>query len=276
MTELLPESFHIKTQEVGTGSGRVVFFHGLMGRGKNFMTAAKGLAETHTSLLVDLPNHGESGWTERFDYAEQADLLAAVLAGGYAKDVPVNLVGHSMGAKMAMVLATRHPELFERVVIVDMGPGATPGPDRGQNTDFTHLLGSLKALDLSTINSRGEAGEALAEHIPSRTVRGFLLQNLKRGRDGFEWEPNLDLLYASLDVIGGEPDYGEGHFDGPVLWMGGAKSNYVSTDQLPLMKRLFPRTNRITIKDAGHWVHSEQPASFLHVLKTFLGQTFAG
>lgn len=270
MSELQPDGFHIETHEIGTGPERAVFFHGLMGRGKNFATAAKGLAESHTSLMVDLPNHGESGWTERFDYVEQADLLAAHLAQGFAADAPVNLIGHSMGGKMAMTLAVRHPELISRLVVVDMGPGATLAPDRQKGTDFEHLLGSLKALDLSVVRNRGDANEMLAEAIPSRSVRGFLLQNLKRGADGFEWEPNLDLLLASLSTIGAQPDYGSGSFAGPVLWMGGAKSDYVRDEQLPLMKQLFPRTNRITIKDAGHWVHSEQPAVFLDVLRLFL------
>lgn len=270
MSALDPAAFHIAAHEIGSGEEPVVFFHGLMGRGKNFSTAAKGLEGSHSSLLVDLPNHGASDWTERFDYAEQADLLASKLASGVAADAPVNLVGHSMGGKMAMTLAARHPELVARLIVVDMGPGSSPAPDRSKGTDFTHLLGSLKALDLAAVGSRGEAGEMLADAIPSRTVRGFLLQNLKRTEGGFVWEPNLDLLLSSLGNIGAEPDFGGGSFEGPTLWMGGARSNYVRDEQLPLMKQLFPRVNRITVKDAGHWVHSEQPAVFLDILKQFL------
>lgn len=270
MSELDPERFQIATSTVGSGAERTVFFHGLMGRGKNFATAAKGLAGTHTSLLVDLPNHGESDWTVEFDYVEQADVLAARLSAGFAAEAPINLVGHSLGAKMAMTLAVRHPALVSRLVIVDMSPGGGPPPDRRGGTDFDHLLGSLSALDLSSVRSRGEAGELLVEAIPSRTVRGFLLQNLKRVDSGFAWEPNLDLLLASLPTIGAQPDYGSGSFEGPTLWLGGAKSDYVREDQVPLMKRLFPRAQRLMIKDAGHWVHSEQPAVFLEVLKAFL------
>ncbi|KAB1643416.1 alpha/beta fold hydrolase [Gulosibacter chungangensis] len=272
MTALDSDAFHIATHTIGSGDERAVFFHGLMGRGKNFSTGAKGLSESHTSLMVDLPNHGESDWTERFDYAEQADLLANKIAGEFAADAPVNLIGHSLGGKMAMTLATRHPDLISRLVVVDMGPGPSPAPDRSKGTDFTHLLSSLQALDLAAVQTRGDANEMLAEAIPSRTVRGFLLQNLKRENGAFRWEPNIDLLLASLETIGAQPEYGEGQFEGPVLWMGGARSDYVRDEQLPLMKRLFPRTNRITVKDAGHWVHSEQPAVFLDVLKTFLAQ----
>ncbi|MGO1543568.1 MAG: alpha/beta fold hydrolase [Gulosibacter sp.] len=268
-------SFHIATHQIGSGRDRVVFFHGLMGRGKNFTTAAKGLAESHTSLMVDLPNHGESDWTERFDYVEQAELVAAELSRNFASEGPVNLVGHSMGGKLAMTLAVRHPELISRLVIVDMGPSKGQAPDRSKGTDFTHLLGSLKALDLAQVSSRGEAYEILAEPIPSRVVRGFLLQNLVRGDDGFTWQPNLDLLLESLPVIGGEPEYGDGSFGGPMLWMGGAKSDYVREEDAPLMKRLFPQMNKVMIKGAGHWVHSEQPEIFLEVLQYFLANTEA-
>ena len=56
-----------------------------------------------------------------------------------------------------------------------------------------------------------------------------------------------------------------------MLWIGGANSAYVADDYAPAMERLFPRVRRVTIKGAGHWVHSEQPAVFIEVLKRFVG-----
>ncbi|MDQ2623650.1 MAG: alpha/beta fold hydrolase, partial [Actinomycetota bacterium] len=65
--------------EIGAAGPRVVFLHGLFGQGKNFQAIARALEPRFRSLLVDLPNHGESGWTERVDYAEMADAVAARL-----------------------------------------------------------------------------------------------------------------------------------------------------------------------------------------------------
>ena len=50
--------------ELGESGPRVVFCHGLFGQGKNWTSVAKALAPDHTSLLVDLPNHGRSAWTD--------------------------------------------------------------------------------------------------------------------------------------------------------------------------------------------------------------------
>ncbi|WP_113903371.1 MULTISPECIES: alpha/beta fold hydrolase [Brevibacterium] len=261
----------IATRQIGEAGPRIVFVHGLFGRGKNFTSIAKSLEPEYSSLLLDLPNHGESAWTDTFDYIELADSVAATIAEvTAADDRPVHLVGHSLGGKVAMVLALRHPELVDRLVVVDIAP--TSGRASGE---FEHLLSSLAALDLGAIGSRGEADEALRGPIPSDRVRGFLLQNLRTTPEGYAWQPNLDLLRDSLPVIGSFPtteEIGAEPFDHPVLWMAGERSDYVAKDDLPAMRALFPRTTLLTVKDAGHWVHSEAPQTFVSALRIFLGR----
>jgi pimeloyl-ACP methyl ester carboxylesterase len=110
----------VHATEVGDSGSRVVFLHGLFGQGRNFATIAKALQPEFRSLLVDLPNHGRSAWTEDFGYKLWADLVADRLRDGFAADGAVHVVGHSMGGKVAMVLALRHPELVDRLVVVDI------------------------------------------------------------------------------------------------------------------------------------------------------------
>lgn len=258
---------------IGDGPRRVAFLHGLMGRGKNFTRIARGLGEDFTSLLIDLPDHGASPWTERIGYVAYADAVADFLAADFAAAGPIDLLGHSMGGKVAMVLALRHPRLVERLVVVDIAP-----VDGGSGGQFEHLLGSLRRLDLTRLESRRDADAALAPAIPDDTVRGFLLQNLRSAAPhttgpAFEWQPNLELLADSLPAIGRFPPQAElthAPFDGPVLWVAGGRSDYIDEACAPRMRELFPRTTRITIRDAGHWVHSERPAEFLEALRAFL------
>lgn len=255
----------IHATQVGETGERVVFLHGLFGQGKNFTQVAKALQPELRSLLVDLPNHGRSSWTDRVDYADMADSVADFLRSDFAAEGPVHLVGHSMGGKVAMVLALRHPELIDRLVVVDI----TPGPSDGAG-EFEHLLGSLASIDLATIDRRSEADEALRELIPSPTIRGFLLQNLRAGDDDrYTWQSNLDVLRRDLSTIGDFPTM-DVTFDRPVLWMSGENSPYVQEEDEAEMRRLFPRTRLVTIKGAGHWVHSEQPTSFVSALRVFL------
>lgn len=247
---------------------RVVFLHGLFGRGKNFTRIAQGLEPEVLSLLVDLPNHGRSGWTEHFSYLQLADLVAAHLRSGFAAHGPVDVVGHSMGGKVAMALALRHPDLVRRLVIIDIAPTTADG-GRGE---FEHLLGSLASVDLTALERRADAGAALKDRIPNDGVRGFLLQNLKRDGEAFVWEPNLVMLRAELETVMSFPDLAEATFTGPVLWLGGERSGYITDADEPAMRELFPKTRRMTMKGAGHWVHSEKPVETIGVLRAFLMQ----
>lgn len=258
----------IHAREVGDAGERVVFLHGLFGQGRNFTQAAKALQPDLRSLLVDLPNHGHSDWTDSVDYVDVADRVATFLRDTWVADGRTHVVGHSMGGKVAMVLALRHPDLVDRLVVVDIAPDRSEGAD-----EFEHLLASLAWLDLDAFTRRGEADELLRERIPNDTTRGFLLQNLRtRAAEeggGFRWMANLELLRRDLAVIGGFPDL-DAVFDRPVLWLAGELSPYVRPEHDARMRALFPRTRHVVVKGAGHWVHSEKPAAFVSALRTFL------
>lgn len=244
----------------------MVFCHGLFGQGKNWTQVAKALSTDHRVVLLDMPNHGRSAWTERFDYIELADLVAAQLRE-HGADRPVALVGHSMGGKIAMCVALRHPELVERLVVVDVSPVPY---DSGR--EFVGYIEIMRGLDLTVVERRDQADEALREAVPDPSIRGFLLQNLRRTADGWQWQLNLDLLGASMDQLVGWPDdrLGDASYDGPVLWIGGADSDYVGDEYAVEMDRRFPRNRRVMVKGAGHWVHSEQPQVVVEVLRRFL------
>src|SRR4051794_32795282 len=87
--------------ELRAGRPRIAFCHGLFGQGKNWTTIARRLGDAYSCALIDMPNHGRSGWTEELGYPAMSDQLAGFLAGH--GDRPWVLVGHSMGAKIAMI-----------------------------------------------------------------------------------------------------------------------------------------------------------------------------
>lgn len=245
---------------------KVVFLHGLFGRGKNFTSVAAALGPEAQCLLVDLPNHAQSGWTEHFVYEQMADLIAEHVRAEFAGGDQIDLIGHSMGGKVAMVLALRHPDLIHRLVIIDIAPGQSAN-GRG---NFKHLLTALSEIDLDKLERRSQAEAQLAEQVPDAAVRSFLLQNLKRDGNGFTWEPNLHMLRAELQTVMGFPDVHGATFEGPVMWIAGGNSTYITDEDEPAMRELFPKTVRMTIKGAGHWVHSEKPAETIAALRAYL------
>jgi pimeloyl-ACP methyl ester carboxylesterase len=256
----------LSTTRVGDTGARVAFLHGLFGQGRNFRTIARSLEPDFTSLLVDLPDHGRSPWTERVDLGSYAERVARELER-FGEGGRVHLIGHSLGGKVAMLTALHHPDLVDRLVVVDISPVA-----HGGTGEFEHLLGALGGLDLSRLRRRADAEEALAGPIPNPRVRGFLLQNLREDERGWHWQANLDLLRRDLEVIGGFPDYDGPTFDRPVLWVTGERSDYVRPEHATRMRELFPRTRLLTVKGAGHWVHSEQPEAFTSALRFFLSR----
>lgn len=256
----------LHTTSIGGGTPRVAYLHGLLGQGKNLATIAKMVAETDPGLLYDLPNHGRSPWDDDFGYASMADAVAADLRDRLGRSATVTVVGHSMGGKTAMAMALRHPSLVRGLVVLDIAPD-----DSSHGYGFHRLIGALKGLDLTAFETRADADAALAEQVREEGVRSFLLQNLHRAPGGgWRWLANLDLLERALPLISGWPAGIRGTYDGPVLWLRGGESGYVTEEHVPTMKALFPRARLVTIKHAGHWLHAEQPQAVGKSLAMFL------
>lgn len=249
----------------------MVFLHGLFGQGKNWTGIAKQLADRHRVELVDLPHHGRSQWPERFDFREAASLVARTVSE-VAGDEPVTLVGHSLGGKVAMVLSLLHPEMVERLCVADIAPVAYP-----EGREFPGYFAAMRGMDLAQVVHRADADRLLEPAVPDTTVRSFLLQNLRRDATvpaGWSWQANLDVLARDMAVISGWPEdelAGVAPYDGPVLWLAGSRSSYVLPEHDAAMDRWFPRNRKVTLKDTGHWLHSERPEVFLEVLRRFLG-----
>jgi pimeloyl-ACP methyl ester carboxylesterase len=254
----------LHTTTIGEHGSPIVFLHGLFGQGRNWTQIAKAFAAEHRSVLVDLPHHGRSPWAEHFDFLEIADQVAEELEA----DGPVTLVGHSLGGKVAMVLALRHRELVERLCVVDVSPVAYRTGD-----EFAGYIQAMQGLDLGALEQRSDAEEALEAAVPNTTVRGFLLQNLRREGESWRWQVNLDVLGEELAELTDWPAdqlRGSSPGDGPGLRVAGGRPGYVREEYAEAMDRWFPNNRRVTLKNAGHWVHSEQPEVFVEVLRQFV------
>lgn len=240
----------------------LVILHGLLGASGNWHTLASKVFGAHfTVYAVDQRNHGRSPHDDRFDYEAMADDLRLFL-DRHALEA-VHLIGHSMGGKTAMHFARAYPGRVRRLVVVDIAPKAYP-------PHHLDLIDALRGVDLSTATSRQDVDAALARRIPSVPVRQFLLKNLSYDSDAgrYFWQVNLDVIARHYDRINEAPAP-ERPFEGPTLFIRGAKSSYVAEDDLPLIHEYFPHADLVTV-DAGHWVHAEAPEAFADAVLAFL------
>jgi pimeloyl-ACP methyl ester carboxylesterase len=262
----------LHTLSVGTAGPRIAFLHGLFGQGRNWNQVAKALAGPHGTAarctMVDLPDHGRSAWSKEFSFEGYAASVADTLRGVDA-DAPWVVVGHSLGGKTAMLLALQHPELVERLVVVDIAPKSYGTLDR-----FTGYMQEMQRLPLGELASRADAEARFVESDPG--VKAFLLQNLRRDGDSWRWQSNLGLFTAdaargSDSAIAGWPASASSlaPFTGPVLWIAGSQSRYIKDEDLPAMQALFPKVRQLTIKGASHWVHTDAPEVVVEAIRRF-------
>ncbi len=248
-------------REAGRGHPLVIL-HGLFGSSRNWATVAQQLAGTYRVFTLDLRNHGDSPWSDEMDYEAMADDVAAFIQSEGIEGA--SLVGHSMGGKVAMVVALEQSALIRDLMVVDIAPVA-------YRHGLDAYVEAMRSLDLTTLKRRADADALLRPSVAEQGVRGFLLQNLVTRDGGLSWRLNLEVLHRSMAVIGGfpEPLTGE-RFDRRTLFLGGGQSDYILPDHQPLIERLFPSAVIKTIPDAGHWVHAEAPDQFLRQLQAFL------
>ncbi len=239
----------------------LIILHGLFGSSDNWHSFGQKFGEHFHTFALDARNHGRSPHSDQFDYQVMVEDVAEFMAQHNISSA--SLIGHSMGGKTAALLALLHPELVEKLIVVDIAP-------RSYKTHHDQVLEALTSIYLNAFIFRKDIDEALAKKVPDVPVRHFLMKNLERNESGgFRWKMNLEIIEKNYSRINEELPR-EMQFKGPALFIRGDRSDYIQMDDLPLIGQLFPMAELVTIKDAGHWVHVNAPEEFLSKVMEFL------
>ncbi len=239
----------------------VCLLHGLFGRSQNFGSLARRLSRQFRVLSLDLRNHGASDRSPGMEYAAMAADVLQTLAASAA--LPVCLLGHSMGGKVAMTAALASSARVTALVVADIAPA-------GYAHQNARIAAAMQRVPLRPGLPRAEADAALAEAVPDPGVRAFLLQNLAFGAAP-AWRIGLDEIAAGLKSIEGWPDLpDDARYDGPTLFVTGGRSDYVQPEHRPVIQALFPQAASVRLDEAGHWLHADQPEAFAACVEAFL------
>ncbi|WP_310380832.1 alpha/beta fold hydrolase [Flavobacterium sp.] len=240
----------------------LLIFHGFLGMSDNWKTLGVQFATQGFQVhLLDLRNHGKSFHSEEFSYELMTqDVYDYCKANNLEK---VNIIGHSMGGKVAMLFATTYPEMVEKLIIADIAPKFYPQHHQS-------ILEGLNAVDFSKKPSRSDVETILSQHIPDFGTRQFLLKSLfwiEPGQLGFRF--NLAVFNKKIDEIG-KPLPQENNFNNPTLFIRGGNSNYILDEDFEPIKHHFPLAQFATIPAVGHWLHAENPKVFYEITSSFL------
>ncbi len=257
-----PESLELAYRELGDPQRPpLLLVHGLFGSSGNWTGVAKRLQADYRLILPDLRNHGRSPHHQSMDYPAMAADLSALL--DRLEIESASLVGHSMGGKAAMWLALTQPERVERLVTADIAPVSYP-------SRFNAIFRGLCELPLTELEQRETADRLLAAQIPERSVRQYLLQNLVKRPEGWQWRFNLPVLEGAIDTLSGFPAVEAMSYAGEVLVLYGERSDYVLPEYGDRIRSLFPLARLRMLAQAGHWIYAEQPEAFSRAVRAFV------
>jgi esterase len=259
------------------GSGTpLIILHGLYGSGDNWFTIGKRLAAMFEIYLVDLRNHGNSPHSKIHSYQSmQEDLYELYNSNNIEKAI---LMGHSMGGKTAMLFSFLHPEKVEKLIIIDIAPKAYKNLSEYNSLAIEHLniLQAFKSVDFQVPQSRKQIEKAFLKFLPDPAASGFLLKNLRRiNENEFKWIINLEAISNFLPEILDGLDikkivYDKSLVNFPTLFIKGENSVFIMEEDETMIRDIFSNVEFVTIFNAGHMLHIEQPQLLFESLKYFL------
>ncbi|MFV8345040.1 alpha/beta fold hydrolase [Flavobacterium sp. ZB4P13] len=244
------------------GSGQpLLILHGFLGMSDNWKTLGTQFSADFQVHMLDLRNHGRSLHSEEFSYEVMVQDVFEYCQAHNLENI--NIIGHSMGGKVAMLLATKHPELVDKLIVADIGPKFYP-------QHHQDILAGLNAVDFSIKPTRNEVEAIMSQYIPDFGTRQFLMKNLfwqEPGQLAFRF--NLEVFNRKMDEIG--IPLPEGFiFEKPTLFIRGGNSRYILDSDFENIKQHFPDSSIETIANVGHWLHAENPAEFYQKVSSFL------
>ncbi len=247
----------------------LIILHGLYGSSDNWITIAKKISSHFTVYLPDLRNHGQSPHNPEHDYESMSnDIFELVLDYGFRSFF---IAGHSMGGKTAISFALKWPEMIKGLVVIDISPFTDNISFSAAQKKHEHILKSILETDISKARTRKEVEDIFSVRIPSELERIAVMKNVHRGNNtSFTWKLNAGVLLKSLDIIleGINRDIIDNMTvtGFPVLFLKGEKSEYLNEDDYSDILRLFPAAEFRVIKNAGHWIHTDNPVAVTEAL----------
>jgi esterase len=241
----------------------LMIVHGLFGSLDNWQSLAKKWSESFRVISVDVRNHGRSFHSDDMKFESLVNDLHSIISHENVRKL--DLLGHSMGGKIAMEFAAIYPDLIDSLIIVDVAPYPYP-------PHHTEVFDMLQAIDLRSYSTRVDIEQEVRNRLDNEGVIQFMMKNIRRNESNliFEWKFNLNVLSRDyLYLIQRLPSQG---FNGRALFIGGEESRYITKETSLNLFDLYPKAVLEYVSNAGHWVHADNPSEFYDKVTSFINQ----
>ncbi len=263
----MPRATTLAFEESGSGAGALVLVHGLATTRLIWRGVAPLLDQTRRVVRLDVPGFGATPPAGRgFDLDRVADTIVDGLAGA-GVPAPYDLVGHSMGGALALVLAARHPQSVCRLVLVAPA-GLRPIP-RLAGVAFgaagAPLIGLRRTAAPIAVSGWGRrlllaTGTVDGARISADDTRAMVCasRGATRVRTALAAVASADLRPLLSDL---RPPLG-------LLW--GAADRIIPAAGAAAITERHPGTITSLVEGAGHIAMMEAPVAFAGALERLL------
>ena len=268
----------LHTEVAGPGDGTadgpsidrtpVLLLHGFTGSMTNMAGIGRPLSESRWTIAVDLPGHGRTGAFDeahRYGFDHTVDAVADVLERLDAE--PAHVVGYSMGGRIALGLAVRHPDVVASLVLIGASPGlADPVERSARRRSDDELADDLEEKGLEWFVDHWMASPLFAsqERLGRDALVDARAQRLTNDPEG---------LAGSLRGAGTGAQPSHWHdlprIAAPTLLMVGDEDSKFRAIALRMGAGL-PRSTMEVVPDAGHAAHLENPGHVVASVREFL------
>jgi 3-oxoadipate enol-lactonase len=241
----------------GTGP-TVIMVHGLGGSSNTFQPQASVLASKYRVIRPDLPGSGRSASTPSRSLVSIADSLIEL--GG----APAHWVGHSLGAVICQVLASRHPKAVKSLSLLGPFTEAAP-PARAALTDRAAKVraeGLDWFVDTYILNS---LAREIANANPA--VAAFLRESLLRQSPAHYADFCAELAAHKAVALSS--------IAMPTLLVTGDEDKVGTVASVTAMSQELPNASLLVLRHCGHWLTVERPGEVTSALEKHFEQVEA-
>ena len=258
----------------------IVLLHGGHQSAHSWDLVSLHLAQNYRVLALDQRGHGDSGWGEdehNYQFEDfYHDLCAVVQERGLKR---FTLIGHSMGGRVSMLYASRHPETLERLVLVDITAGRPPAPPpkpdakSDAEADLSRITETPPPGDFESHESAATYLKKIMKLAPPEIVDESVrhgMRQIENGRYTWKYDPALNRRSqsSSLDfwsIAKSIPT--------PTLLQYGSHSNVVTPELAARMAETMPSCAVERVEMAGHGLFTDQPEAFANSVERFMAKS---